>query len=44
MAARAAGWRAELEVAGEPRNWRADVMVFDKEGRAFMALEHSCRR
>ncbi|MER5570493.1 competence protein CoiA family protein [Streptomyces goshikiensis] len=39
MAARAAGWRAELEVASEARNWRADVMVFDEQGRPFMALE-----
>ncbi|KIF06199.1 competence protein CoiA [Streptomyces sp. RSD-27] len=39
MAARAAGWRAELEVSGEARNWRADVLVFDAQGRPFMALE-----
>ncbi|MFJ4866206.1 competence protein CoiA family protein [Streptomyces sp. NPDC088748] len=39
MAARAAGWRAELEVSSESRNWRADVMVFDEHGRPFMALE-----
>ncbi|MFG2298337.1 competence protein CoiA family protein [Streptomyces sp. NPDC048603] len=39
LAARAAGWRAELEVSSETRNWRADVMVFDERGRPFMALE-----
>ncbi|MFI9630530.1 competence protein CoiA [Streptomyces sp. NPDC052042] len=39
MAARAAGWRAELEVSSETRNWRADVMVFDENDRPFMALE-----
>ncbi|MFB8087362.1 competence protein CoiA [Streptomyces sp. NPDC055992] len=39
MAAREAGWRAELEVSGEGRDWRADVMVFDGSGRPFMALE-----
>lgn len=39
MAARAAGWRAELEVSSAARNWRADVMVFDEGGRPFMALE-----
>ncbi|MEW2128524.1 competence protein CoiA family protein [Streptomyces sp. NPDC007259] len=39
MAAREAGWRAELEVSGEGRDWRADVMVFDESGRPFMALE-----
>ncbi|MFH8520286.1 competence protein CoiA [Streptomyces gelaticus] len=39
MAARAAGWRADLEVSSETRNWRADVMVFDEHGRPFMALE-----
>ncbi|MDH6538052.1 competence protein CoiA family protein [Streptomyces sp. SPB4] len=39
IAARAAGWRADLEVSSETRNWRADVMVFDEHGRPFMALE-----
>ncbi|WP_257002380.1 competence protein CoiA [Streptomyces sp. WZ.A104] len=39
MAARAAGWRAELEVSSEAGNWRADVLVFDDQGRPFMALE-----
>ncbi|MET9451084.1 competence protein CoiA family protein [Streptomyces cinerochromogenes] len=39
MAARAAGWRAELEVSSETGNWRADVLVFDEQDRAFMALE-----
>ncbi|OEJ37164.1 competence protein CoiA [Streptomyces agglomeratus] len=39
MAARAAGWRAELEVSNEARTWRADAMVFDEHGRPFMALE-----
>ncbi|MFJ4126113.1 competence protein CoiA [[Kitasatospora] papulosa] len=39
MAARAAGWRAELEVSSELRDWRADVLVFDEQGRPFMALE-----
>ncbi|MEU1596620.1 competence protein CoiA family protein [Streptomyces sp. NPDC005708] len=38
-AARAAGFRAELEVSSERGNWRADVLVFDEQGRAFMALE-----
>jgi competence protein CoiA len=39
MSARAAGWRAELEVSSEARDWRADVMVFDEHDRPFMALE-----
>jgi competence protein CoiA len=39
MAARAAGWRAELEVSSELRDWRADVLVFDEQGQPFMALE-----
>ncbi|MDQ0701190.1 competence protein CoiA [Streptomyces sp. W4I9-2] len=39
MAARAAGWRAELEVSSEAGDWRADVLVFDDQGRPFMALE-----
>lgn len=39
VAARAAGWRAELEVSSELRDWRADVLVFDEQGRPFMALE-----
>ncbi|MFB7373899.1 competence protein CoiA [Streptomyces sp. NPDC056222] len=38
-AARAAGWRAELEISSKTRNWRADVMVFDRNDRPFMALE-----
>ncbi|WEH12288.1 competence protein CoiA family protein [Streptomyces sp. VNUA24] len=38
-AARAAGFRAELEVGNEARTWRADVLVFDREDRPFMALE-----
>jgi competence protein CoiA len=38
-AARAAGFRAELEVANEARTWRADVLVFDGQDRPFMALE-----
>ncbi|MFI8504799.1 competence protein CoiA [Streptomyces sp. NPDC085524] len=39
MAARAAGFRADLEVSSESRNWRADVLVYDGDGRPFMALE-----
>lgn len=39
MTARAAGWRAELEVSSEAGDWRADVLVFDDQGRPFMALE-----
>ncbi|MGA6871272.1 competence protein CoiA [Streptomyces pratensis] len=39
VAARAAGWRAELEVSSELRDWRADVLVFDEQGRPFIALE-----
>ncbi|MFC8863248.1 competence protein CoiA [Streptomyces avidinii] len=39
MAARAAGWRAELEVSSDLRDWRADVLVFDDRDRPFMALE-----
>ncbi|MFI0813424.1 competence protein CoiA [Streptomyces echinatus] len=38
-AARAAGFRAELEVSSEKGNRRADVLVFDEQGRACMALE-----
>jgi competence protein CoiA len=38
-AARAAGFRAELEVGNEARTWRADVLVFDRQNRPFMALE-----
>ncbi|MFE2297134.1 competence protein CoiA family protein [Streptomyces sp. NPDC059445] len=38
-AARAAGWRAELEVSSPSRDWRADVLVYDDRGRPFMALE-----
>lgn len=38
-AARAAGFRAELEVGNEARTWRADVLVFDRQDRPFMALE-----
>jgi competence protein CoiA len=38
-AARAAGFRAELEVGNEARTWRADVLVFDGQDRLFMALE-----
>ncbi|WP_236043881.1 competence protein CoiA family protein [Streptomyces pilosus] len=38
-AARAAGFRAELEVANGARTWRADVLVFDGQDRPFMALE-----
>ncbi|WP_345586551.1 competence protein CoiA family protein [Streptomyces prasinosporus] len=38
-AARAAGFRAELEVGNEARTWRADVLVFDRRDRPFMALE-----
>ncbi|MFJ5212279.1 competence protein CoiA [Streptomyces nigra] len=38
-AARAAGFRAELEVGNEARTWRADVLVFDEQDRPFMALE-----
>ncbi|MGW6145596.1 competence protein CoiA family protein [Streptomyces sp. NPDC055140] len=38
-AARAAGFRAELEVGNEARTWRADVLVFDGQDRPFMALE-----
>ncbi|WP_327391381.1 competence protein CoiA family protein (plasmid) [Streptomyces microflavus] len=39
MAARAAGRRAELEVSSELGDWRADVLVFDEQGRPFIALE-----
>ncbi|WP_228978488.1 competence protein CoiA [Streptomyces sp. DH12] len=39
VAARAAGWRAELEVSSEDRSWRADVMAFDEHDRPSMALE-----
>jgi competence protein CoiA len=38
-AARAAGFRAELEVSSEARTWRADVLVLDGQDRPFMALE-----
>lgn len=38
-AARAAGFRAELEVSNEARTWRTDVLVFDWQDRPFMALE-----
>ncbi|MGI5372589.1 competence protein CoiA [Streptomyces iakyrus] len=38
-AARAAGFRAELEVGNEARTWRADVLVLDERDRPFMALE-----
>ncbi|MFI7296909.1 competence protein CoiA [Streptomyces sp. NPDC050121] len=38
-AARAAGFRAELEVGNEARTWRADVLVFEEQDRPFMALE-----
>ncbi|MFB7091516.1 hypothetical protein [Streptomyces sp. NPDC056296] len=38
-AARAAGFRAELEVRDEARTWRADVLVFNEQERPFMALE-----
>ncbi|WP_330342671.1 competence protein CoiA [Streptomyces sp. NBC_00557] len=38
-AARAAGFTAELEVSSPRADWRADVLVFDEQGRAFMALE-----
>lgn len=38
-AARAAGFRAELEVGNEARTWRADVLVFDRQDRPLMALE-----
>ncbi|WNO70132.1 competence protein CoiA [Streptomyces sp. AM8-1-1] len=38
-AARAAGFRAELEVGNEARTWRADVLVFDRQDRPFIALE-----
>ncbi|MGQ4347480.1 competence protein CoiA family protein, partial [Streptomyces sp. SAS_275] len=33
------GWRAELEVASEKGDWRADVLVYDERGRPFLALE-----
>ncbi|MGW5342292.1 competence protein CoiA family protein [Streptomyces sp. HUAS TT3] len=39
MAARAAGWHAELEVGSATRDWRADVLVHDDRGEPFMALE-----
>lgn len=39
VAAGAAGWRAELEVSSELRDWRADVLVFDEQRRPFRALE-----
>ncbi|MFE0351822.1 competence protein CoiA family protein [Streptomyces griseoluteus] len=38
-AARAAGFRSELEISSTVRNWRADVLVFDQQDRPFMALE-----
>ncbi|MFF8309931.1 competence protein CoiA family protein [Streptomyces lydicus] len=37
--ARAAGFRAELEVAAPTGEWRADVMVFGPDGNRLMALE-----
>lgn len=37
--ARAAGFRAELEVAAPTGEWRADVMVFTADGSWLMALE-----
>ncbi|MEV6289422.1 competence protein CoiA family protein [Streptomyces sp. NPDC051896] len=37
--ARAAGFRAELEVAAPTGEWRADVMVFSPDGTRLMALE-----
>ncbi|MER7150187.1 competence protein CoiA family protein [Streptomyces lydicus] len=37
--ARAAGYRAELEVAAPTGEWRADVMVFSPDGDRLMALE-----
>lgn len=37
--ARAAGFRAELEVAAPTGEWRADVMVFNPDGTRLMALE-----
>lgn len=37
--ARAAGFRAELEVAAPTGEWRADVMVFRPDGTRLMALE-----
>ncbi|MFF9638722.1 competence protein CoiA family protein [Streptomyces bacillaris] len=37
--ARAAGFRAELEVAASTGEWRADVMVFSPDGARLMALE-----
>ncbi|MEU9778342.1 competence protein CoiA family protein [Streptomyces sp. NPDC047968] len=37
--ARAAGFRAELEVAAPTGEWRADVMVFRSDGTWLMALE-----
>jgi competence protein CoiA len=42
-AARAAGFRAELEVGNETRTWRADVLVFDgRTGRSWR-WRHSFR-
>jgi hypothetical protein len=38
-AARAAGFRVELEVSNEARTWRANVLVFDGRERPFMAQE-----
>ncbi|MEU4154229.1 hypothetical protein [Streptomyces sp. NPDC026659] len=38
-AARAAGFRAELEVSSKTRTWRAVLLVFDEQDRPFMALE-----
>ncbi|WP_436319317.1 competence protein CoiA family protein [Streptomyces nigra] len=38
-AARAASFRAELEVGNETRTWRADVLVFDRQDRPILALE-----
>ncbi|MEV6549276.1 competence protein CoiA family protein [Streptomyces sp. NPDC051597] len=39
LAARASGWHAELEVSSQSGDWRADVLVYDVQGRPFMALE-----
>ncbi|SCF89346.1 competence protein CoiA [Streptomyces sp. MnatMP-M27] len=37
--ARAAGFRAELEVAAPTGEWRADVMVYNPDGTWLMAME-----
>ncbi|MFD6879818.1 MULTISPECIES: competence protein CoiA family protein [unclassified Streptomyces] len=44
MAARAAGWRADLEVSSETRNRRADVMASTSTAVPSWRWRHSCLR